>query len=159
NGAPYMVMEYLEGEALDSILRQQGPFAVDAAVLYAIQVCKALAEAHAIGIIHRDLKPSNLFLTHRPDGTACIKVLDFGISKIAGGDPELEMTKTNAVLGSPHYMSPEQIRSARTVDPRTDIWSLGVILYRLTTGKLPFSGQNATELIATVLEADATPPS
>jgi len=159
NGAPYMVMEYLEGDALDAVLRQWGPLPPEVAALYAIQVCKALAEAHALGIVHRDIKPSNLFLTRRPDGTDCVKVLDFGISKMVGVGPEFEMTKTSAVMGSPYYMAPEQMRSARTVDARADIWSLGVILYRLITGRLPFVGQNATELIAKVLETEAPPPS
>ena len=159
NGAPYMVMEYLAGADLGSVLKQRGPLPAHEVALYAIQACSALAEAHSSGIIHRDLKPANLFLTQRPDGTACIKVLDFGISKVSGPGSDFEMTKTHAVLGSPHYMSPEQMRSARDVDPRSDVWSLGVILYKLTTGKAPFRGQNITELISAVLEGAPPPPS
>jgi eukaryotic-like serine/threonine-protein kinase len=158
-GAPYMVMEYLAGADLGSILKQRGSIPAPEVALYAIQACSALAEAHGAGIIHRDLKPANLFLTRRPDGSPCIKVLDFGISKVSGPGSDFEMTKTHAVLGSPHYMSPEQMRSARNVDARSDVWSLGVILYKLTTGKAPFRGQNITELIAAVLEGAPPPPS
>ncbi len=159
NGAPYMVMEYLAGADLGSVLKQRGPLPAHEAALYAIQVCSALAEAHSSGVIHRDLKPANLFLTQRPDGTPCVKVLDFGISKVSGAGSDFEMTKTHAVLGSPHYMSPEQMRSSRSVDARTDIWSLGVILYKLVTGKAPFRGQNITELISAVLEGAPPAPS
>ena len=159
NGAPYMVMEYLAGADLGSVLKQRGPLPAHEAALYAIQVCSALAEAHSSGVIHRDLKPANLFLTQRPDGTPCVKVLDFGISKVTGAGSDFEMTKTHAVLGSPHYMSPEQMRSSRSVDARTDIWSLGVILYKLVTGKAPFRGQNITELISAVLEGAPPAPS
>ena len=159
NGAPYMVMEYLAGADLGSVLKQRGPLPAHEVALYAIQACAGLAEAHTSGIIHRDLKPANLFLTQRPDGSPCIKVLDFGISKVTGAGSDFEMTKTHAVLGSPHYMSPEQMRSARNVDARSDVWSLGVILYKLTTGKAPFRGQNITELISAVLEGAPPPPS
>jgi len=159
NGAPYMVMEYLAGADLGAVLKQRGPLPAHEAALYTIQACSALAEAHDSGIIHRDLKPANLFLTYRPDGTPCVKVLDFGISKMGAAGSDFEMTKTHAVLGSPHYMSPEQMRSARNVDARSDVWSLGVILYKLTTGKAPFRGQNITELISAVLEGAPPPPS
>ena len=159
NGAPYMVMEYLSGADLGQVLKQRGPLPAHEAALYAIQVCSALAEAHSSGVIHRDLKPANLFLTQRPDGTPCVKVLDFGISKVTGAGSDFEMTKTHAVLGSPQYMSPEQMRSSRSVDARTDIWSLGVILYKLVTGKAPFRGQNITELISAVLEGAPPAPS
>jgi serine/threonine protein kinase len=159
NGAPYMVMEYLEGSDLDALLKREGPLPPAVAALYAIQVCEALSEAHSLGIIHRDLKPSNLFLTRRLDGTASIKVLDFGISKLLGTGPDFEMTKTETVLGSPMYMSPEQMRSARSVDARSDIWSLGVMLYKLTTGKLPFPAENITELVLKILETVPAAPS
>jgi serine/threonine protein kinase len=159
SGAPYMVMEYLEGSDLDALLKKHGPLAPSIAALYALQVCSALAEAHAAGIIHRDLKPANLFLTRRPDGSSCVRVLDFGISKVITPGAELDVTKTQQLLGSPLYMSPEQMRSTRSVDTRSDIWSLGVILYKLITGKVPFAAQNITELVAMVLEVSPMPPS
>jgi serine/threonine-protein kinase len=120
-----------------------------------LQAIDAIAEAHAIGIIHRDLKPSNLFLASRADGTDIIKVLDFGISKVtfAGeSSAQAALTATQAVMGSPLYMSPEQFRSAKRVDPRTDIWSLGVILYELLTGRPPFDGESMGEVFSAVLE-------
>jgi serine/threonine-protein kinase len=158
DGSPYMVMEYLEGSDLRTVVKERGRLPVAEVVGYALQACEALAEAHAMGIVHRDLKPGNLFLTTRPDGTACVKVLDFGVSKVIGAS-ELEMTKTQAVLGSPSYMSPEQMRCARDVDARTDVWALGVICYRLITGELPFRGENITELVTKVLQTSPEPPS
>jgi serine/threonine-protein kinase len=158
NGAPYMVMEFLRGTDLRAMIKQRGRIPVAEAVDYALQTCEALAEAHGNGIVHRDLKPANLFLTNRPDGTPCLKVLDFGISKVMGAQDH-EMTRTQAVLGSPTYMSPEQMRSARNVDGRADIWSLGVILYRLVTGRLPFQGESLTELVTQVLHVPPMPPS
>src|SRR5262245_32497698 len=104
DGSPYMVMEYLEGTDLRGLLRQRGTITVAEAALYAIQACEALAEAHAMGIVHRDLKPGNLFVTRRRDGSTCVKVLDFGISKVQGSDDDPEMTSTQAVMGSPTYM-------------------------------------------------------
>src|SRR6185436_1763872 len=97
----------------------------EVAAEYVLQACEAIAEAHSVGIVHRDLKPANLFLTKRADGSPCIKVLDFGISKVNDGSHA--KTKTSAVMGSPAYMSPEQMRSSRNVDGRTDIWALGAI--------------------------------
>ncbi len=158
NGLPYIVMEHLEGSDLRMLLKSRGRISVEEAVHYALQACEALAEAHSVGIIHRDLKPGNLFLTTRGDGSPCVKVLDFGISKQIGIDDE-EMTKTHTVLGSPEYMSPEQLRTPRGVDARTDIWSLGVILYRLVTGELPFKGENITALVSLVLQSKPAAPS
>jgi serine/threonine-protein kinase len=158
DGSPYIVMEYLEGQDLRTLLKQRGKIPASEAVWYALEACEALAEAHGAGIVHRDLKPANIFVTRRADGTPCVKVLDFGISKILGA-PDLEMTKTQAVLGSPSYMSPEQMRSARTVDARTDIWSIGIILYRLVTGEAPFKADSITELVTKVLHSPARPPS
>jgi serine/threonine protein kinase len=161
-GAPYMVMEYLEGCDLQQLLKSQGPLPLWAAVTYVLQACEALAEAHAAGIVHRDIKPANLFLTKSADGLPSTKVLDFGISKFtppAGSAPALDMTKTTAILGSPLYMSPEQMASTRNVDLRTDIWALGVVLYQLTTGVVPFQAESITQLCAMVLQQEPMPPS
>jgi len=148
-GEPYMVMELLEGSDLQTVQEQQGRLPVDVAVDYVLQGCVAIAEAHALGIVHRDLKPANLFLTHRMDGSPLIKVLDFGIAKSTQAT-ELKMTRTATIMGSPGYMSPEQLRSSRDVDARTDIWALGVILYELVSGRLPFVGESITELAVKV---------
>jgi len=158
NGSPYIVMEHLEGADLRAVLKKRGRLAAPEAIHYALQACEALAEAHALGIVHRDLKPANLFLTTRTDGTPCIKLLDFGISKVLGA-ADLEMTKTQTVLGSPSYMSPEQMRSPRNVDARTDIWALGVILYRLLTGELPFRAESVPELVTKVAQGAPKNPS
>jgi serine/threonine-protein kinase len=160
-GVPYIVMEYLEGNDLSRIARKQGPLPIAEVVHYILQACDAIAEAHAAGIVHRDLKPANLFLTRRDDGSACIKVLDFGISKLSvpGAAPDLEITTGNEVLGSPHYMSPEQMRATRNADERSDVWSLGAIMYRLITGRLPFPAETPMELATRILETVPERPS
>jgi serine/threonine-protein kinase len=154
NGAPYMVMEYLDGNDLSQIVRGSGALSVADAVLYMLHACEAIGEAHSLGIIHRDLKPANLFLTRAADGSSTVKVLDFGISKTAeaeGAEGEgMSLTKTTAVLGSPLYMSPEQMKSARSADARSDIWSLGAIFYELLTGGVPFNAMTFTELVLMV---------
>jgi serine/threonine-protein kinase len=151
SGAPYMVMEYLEGADIGAVLRAEGPLAIEVAVDYLLQACEALAEAHAAGIVHRDLKPGNLFLIHKNDGTPSIKIIDFGISKVGKtGDPPVdgtgEMTQTAVMMGSPLYMAPEQMASARDVDARADIWSLGVLLHCLLTGGPPFKGASVMQV-------------
>jgi eukaryotic-like serine/threonine-protein kinase len=151
NGAPYIVMELLDGHDLASVLVGHGRLAVPVAVDYVMQACVGVAEAHAMGVVHRDLKPANLFLTRRPDGTALIKVLDFGIAKaqLAAG-PSAQLTQTQVVLGSPHYMAPEQLRNSRAASVRSDVWSLGVILYELVSGTRPFDGELVTEIALAV---------
>src|SRR5580698_8121411 len=126
NGAPYMVMEYLEGSDLAGKLASSGPMALDQAVSFVLQACEALAEAHVLGIVHRDLKPANLFLANRPSGPPVVKVLDFGISKSMGGESSGQLTSTATIIGSPMFMSPEQLLSSKDVTPRSDIWSLGI---------------------------------
>ena len=157
-GEPYIVMELLEGSDFEALLASERWLAVEDAADYMLQACEAVAEAHALGIVHRDLKPKNMFLSHRLDGTPVVKVLDFGISKwtIADSDSH-SLTRTSDVFGSPNYMSPEQIRSARDVDGRTDIWSLGVMLFEMLTGRVPFVAETLPQLCALVLEVQ--PPS
>ncbi len=160
NGAPYMIMEYLDGADLATTTLRRGALPVEEAVEYVLQACEALAEAHAIGIVHRDLKPANLFLAARADGSPSVKVLDFGISKVSGlssSGSDLSMTKTTTVMGSPLYMSPEQMASAREVNARTDVWALGAILYELLTGRVPFQADTITQLCAMILQQQAPP--
>jgi len=159
-GEPYMVMEYLVGSDLSQRPDGESTLPIATAVDYVLQACEAIAEAHAQGIIHRDLKPANLFLTHRADGSPLIKVLDFGISKainVEGQNAQhVSMTATTAVMGSPLYMSPEQLRSAKYVDVRTDIWSLGVILFELLTGRMVFEAESFPGLCA-MIASDPAP--
>jgi serine/threonine protein kinase len=157
SGAPYMVMEYLEGRNLHDVVAQDGPLSVSLAVDLVLQASEALAEAHAQGIVHRDVKPSNLFLSRHADGSPCMKVLDFGISKMPGSHDHA-LTRTGAVFGSPLYMSPEQLRSARDVDPRADVYSLGVVLYELVTGRVPFNADDLPQLVYKITtEAPVSP--
>src|SRR5580698_1594449 len=153
SGAPYMVMEFLDGDDLARILEERGPMAPDAAVHLILQACDAVAEAHAAGIVHRDLKPENLFLTQTVTGRPKIKVLDFGVSKSSGMTTggRGALTQTRSMLGSPLYMSPEQMRSAKDVDARADVWALGVVLFQLLTCRWPFEAQNMPELCLKVV--------
>ncbi|HEX2687027.1 MAG TPA: protein kinase [Kofleriaceae bacterium] len=146
---PYMVMEYLEGHDLGQLLQERGSIALPWAVELTLQACEALAEAHSIGIVHRDVKPTNLFVTWRPDGSALIKVLDFGISKSPITNA-MQLTQTQSLLGTPAYMSPEQMRSAHKVDARSDIWSLGTVLYELLEGRRPFEAESFSEMCVKV---------
>jgi serine/threonine-protein kinase len=149
-------MERLEGADLGEHVTR-GPLPIQLAVDCILQAAEALAEAHAAGIVHRDIKPSNLWLSHRSDGSPLLKVLDFGISKLAPteGSDDPKLTETQAVFGSPTYMSPEQIRSAKKVDSSTDVWALGVVLHELLTARLPFEGESVAAVLASV---SADPP-
>jgi serine/threonine protein kinase len=148
DGTPFMVMEFLEGSDLHQILRHHGRQPPAVAVDLMLQACEGLAEAHALGIIHRDIKPSNFFITRRPDGSPLLKILDFGISKALVGNHDL--TGTQTVLGTPTYMAPEQMKSGRSADPRSDIWSMGVVTYQLLTGYPPFAGETYADLVLKV---------
>jgi serine/threonine-protein kinase len=161
-GVPYIVMEHLAGRDLGQLIKA-GEIPIDEACEMALQACEALAEVHAAGIVHRDLKPSNLFVTRRADGSPAVKLLDFGISKLTSGrddstaDPGLTATAT--IMGSPSYMSPEQLKSTREVDPRTDVWSLGAVLYEAITGKQAFRGESVPHVIAMIASEDPVRPS
>ena len=161
DGNPFLVMELLEGVDLSHRLRAGTRFTVPEAVDLLMQACEAVAAAHAVGIVHRDLKPGNLFLENRPDGWYHVKVLDFGISKVLVNDPaglEAALTNTTGIVGSPMYMSPEQMIAARDVDVRTDVWSLGLILYKILTGKTPWPSQNPMELATRIARDPPNPP-
>jgi len=149
---PYLVMELLEGSDLRRLVLERGALPVEEAVGYALQTCEALAEAHALGIVHRDIKPANLFLTRRFDGSPAIKVLDFGVAKESSEEADQEaLTVSSVSLGSPMYMAPEQIRDARRVDARADVWSAGVTLFELLTGRGPFEATSVSGMLAAVL--------
>lgn len=157
SGAPFLVMEFLDGCDLEELLKLQGTLPLAEVADYLLQALEALAHAHAVGIVHRDLKPANLFLACRPDGSNAIKMLDFGISKAMTSKPEEKVLTGQAVLGSPVYMSPEQLRNAKEIDPRADLWSLGVVTYELLSGAPPFDGDGVGEIFAAILEKDPTP--
>lgn len=154
-GAPYMVMEFLEGRDLSKELAQTGALPISTAVGFVLQACDAMIEAHRLGIVHRDLKPGNLFLAES-GGRRTLKVLDFGISKVSSDMDEPSLTSTFSALGTALYMSPEQVRSAKKVDARSDIWSLGVILFEALAGRTPFEGESATSVAAAIV-ADPVP--
>ncbi len=156
-GSPYMVMEYLEGSDLADALEKGGPMKIQQAVGYVLEACEAIAEAHALGIVHRDLKPANLFLARRPGRDPIVKVLDFGISKTKEAGAAGGLTQTSAVMGSPYYMAPEQMMSAKDVDARTDLWALGIILYELLAGAPPFVADSMPEIVYMVTQRDPPP--
>ena len=160
DGSLFLVMEYLEGADLQTIVGKRGPLAVQDAVDFVLQVCVGVDEAHELGVIHRDLKPANLFLTTRPTGAPLVKVLDFGISKYRPqrnfGRADV-VTQTHGTMGSPAYMSPEQIASAKYTDRRADIWSLGVNLYYLLSATLPFQGKVDVEIFHKIRHEPAPP--
>ena len=157
DGSPYIVMEYLDGSDLSRLIEERGPLPVDDAIEYVVQACEAIASAHAMGIVHRDLKPANLFLVHTHDGRPCVKVLDFGISKISGGAGATGLTSTTTIMGTPCFMSPEQLRSTRDVDARADIWSIGAILHALLSGAPPYDGESNADVSAKIIRDAPTP--
>ena len=150
-GSPYMAMELLAGEDVQQVIRRVGPLCPDLALRIAAQACLGLAKAHDAGIVHRDVKPANLFLARRDAGEMIVKILDFGIAKILLADPKEKLTATGTALGTPVYMSPEQIKEPTTIDQRTDIWSLGAVLYESLTGFVPYhSAETIHELIMSI---------
>jgi tRNA A-37 threonylcarbamoyl transferase component Bud32 len=152
SGAPYIVMELLEGSDLSAWIREKGVLPIEQAVEFVLHASEAIAEAHALGIVHRDLKPANLFVVRRKDGLDSVKVLDFGISKVRkSGVDDMSGTKTSVIMGSPFYMSPEQMRASKDVDPQSDIWALGVILYELLAGQTPFAAETYAETCVRVM--------
>ena len=157
DGTPFMVLEFLEGKDLRQVMLEQAPLTIKRVVRWVVQAAEAVAEAHSQGLIHRDLKPDNLFLTVDPDGVEVVKVIDFGISKSLVKKSKFK-TRSESCLGSPQYMSPEQIRSPRSVDARTDVWSLGVVLYELLTGHAPFSGTTLPAVCSAVLKLEPSDP-
>ncbi len=162
SGAPFLVMEYLEGRDLETWRRARGPLSVRQAAEFALHICEALAAAHARGVVHRDIQPKNLFVAER-DGTFEIKLLDIGISQAAltGGSgllgSNLPIVKTVELTGRPLYLSPEQLRSAAEVDERSDIWAIGMVLYEALTGKMAFAQPTITASCAAILQGQPQP--
>jgi serine/threonine-protein kinase len=157
DGSPYMVMELLEGEDLQTMLQREGALGIVDTIRFASHAAEGLAEAHAAGIVHRDVKPSNLFVTRRKKGAPVVKVLDFGIAKNVSDAADRNLTATQALLGSPQYMSPEQVRESKSLDARTDVWALGVTMYECLAGKKPFDAPSMVDLCFAIVHAD--PPS
>jgi eukaryotic-like serine/threonine-protein kinase len=154
---PFIVMEYLEGEDLESMLARTGPISLEAACGILEPALQALNAAHAKGIVHRDLKPANIFLVRNEGGAPTVKLIDFGISKICGAEGATKLTQTGSLIGTPTYMSPEQARGDQSVDHRTDIYSMGVIVYQMLTGSLPFEGESYNTLLINLLTAPPRP--
>jgi serine/threonine protein kinase len=158
SGAPFIVMEYLEGVDLATMLSEEGPLAPQMAVDYILQACEAVAEAHAAGIVHRDIKPDNIFISSGADGEPMAKVLDFGVSKVLVTERDAgALTNPSSLIGSPSYMAPESMQNSEQAGPPADVWSLGAVLYELVSGVRPFDGKNLPETCAKVLATEPTP--
>jgi serine/threonine-protein kinase len=154
DGTPYLAMELLKGEDLDEKLKREGRLSPAATSIILSQICKGLRAAHDAGLVHRDLKPGNIFVARDDDGVEIVKILDFGIAKAVLPGVTKDATETGAIIGSPRYMSPEQVRNSKRVDHRSDLWSLGVILFRCVTGRVPFA---AGEIAVLILQICAEP--
>jgi serine/threonine-protein kinase len=155
SGQPYFVMELLVGDSVNTVISKGGPLPAARAVRMLMQIVDALAAAHAAGIVHRDLKPDNIFVCKTPSGDELVKVLDFGLAKVAG---QSRLTKAGLVFGTPHYMSPEQA-SGGTIDERTDLYALGVVMYEMFTGRVPFEADTYMGVLTKHLYVEPTPPS
>ncbi|NUO50491.1 MAG: serine/threonine protein kinase, partial [Polyangiaceae bacterium] len=158
SGAPYIVMECLDGCDLATHLHASGALSVETAVLYLLQACEAVAEAHAAGILHCDIKPENLFLSFRPDGESILKVLDFGIARNLTAHSKTAPNLPEDVVGSPSYMAPEAMRPDVCVGPAADIWSLGAVLYELVTAQKPFDADRVADIFDRVMNTQPAPP-
>jgi serine/threonine-protein kinase len=157
DGSPFIVMEYLVGESVESLLNRSGRLPIERATDLVLQACRGIQAAHAENIVHRDLKPQNLFLCRREDGTDLVKVLDFGIAKLEAADRNQAATETGAVLGTPAYMAPEQARGEKTIDHRADVYALGAILYELVSGRKPHPGDSHNAILHHIATQPAVP--
>jgi serine/threonine protein kinase len=157
-GEPFLVMEYLEGESLAQLLKRAGPLNLAATCAVIEPALLALRAAHRKGIIHRDLKPDNLFLAYLPDESPVVKLIDFGISKFTQGESDKLRTKTGSIMGTPAYMSPEQARALPGLDHRSDLYSMGTIMYEMLVGALPYAGNSFSEYLANLLMEEPRPP-
>lgn len=158
-GLPFLVMEMVHGRDLKAILDADGPQPLGVVAAWCRQAADALGEAHAMGIVHRDIKPANVMLSESAVGRSIIKVLDFGVSKLADDAAAKSLTQSQTAIGSPAYMAPEQLLSSKDVDGRADIWALGVVLYELTTGVMPFDAGSIHQLVADIHARPHAPPS
>jgi serine/threonine protein kinase len=156
---PYIVMEYLEGESLGELLLRVGPIDLCAACAVMEPALEALQAAHDAGVVHRDLKPDNIFIVRNKKGPPEIKLIDFGISKFTTADKETRLTADGSLLGTPSYMSPEQSRGLRNIDGRADVYAMGVIMYEMLSGELPFDGDNYNAILIASLTEPPKPPS